>query len=223
MKKVLLLLSLLSSHLLHAQTETNNKEALHVKFGIGVLDYSLTSFNELAAANNFYTLPEGIAPYLNLGIILNEYKHPFFVDMNFGIALFRNKKTSAYNMKFQAANFDLNLNYRLLNKSKFEIIPAFGLGFMSYSLDYTEKSTGTFAQLLQSNQTSIRTQTPLIFFANPRLAFEYKLGASSSLGLQIGYRLGINQPKWKVNPNQKLDGAPSAQGSGFYGAVYIKF
>ena len=225
MKKYLFLFCITFPYFIYAQNDdkTDTNPDIRIKLGTGVMQYNLNSFNQVARVNNFPALKDGVMPQLSFGFILKDCVKNLFFDMNISTTLFSGERTSAYRLNMDATNFDFNVNYELINKDQHHIYPSLGFGFMGYSIDYTANRSGSFGQALQNPSGELRANTRMGIYINPGISYEYTISNKNniSIGAQAGYRIGLYKPGWRLNRNQKLDGAPNSDISGFYTTIYI--
>ncbi len=229
MKKLIFLpLFFILSNSLFAQSEeacTDRDNKFSIKLGIGVMQYNLNSFNNIASNNNFPILKDGTKPQFSIGFLIMDCIDKFDVDFNMSAALFTGRRTNAYRLNMSTFNFDFNFGYKIWNQNNHLISPSLGLGVMNYSFEYTANTGNTFAQSLQTPNFELSANTALGIYINPRIRYQYAFQNCHpfAIGLETGYRIGINTPVWKINRNQVLNGAPKADINGMYATVYLIF
>lgn len=229
MKKLLTsaLLALFIAQNAEAGLRTDSTETgLNLSLGIGFTQIDLQTFNDAATANGFPTFKDGIRPTLSFGFYMHEPTSRFVSDLQ-GHFVFPTKiNGNGFKARHSASTIDLNFGYAVVNNERHFFAPSLGLGTLSHGIQYNaDFSSQNFNTTLQNISGERKYNSNWNIYLNPRLTYDFKLSSEwiSRLGVIVGYRIGINTPRWRVADNQKVLDAPKSNGNGFYGTFRVTF
>lgn len=227
-KTIIILVGILffANTLIAQDTKTDtalNKIKLKLNVGGGFSMFQLDKFNEIATANNFPTLADGIQPVLFLGVRLDNTKGKVSGDATVGFIRGSYITGIDYEASHTVYNFDVNVAYTFMRSFKNHIYGGLGLGFLTHRIKYFETNDLTFGQSMQLIGGERSYASRFNYYLNPRINYDYNLSKTKYLGIGIfvGYRVGINNQTWKVGNNTVLPDAPTSNASGFYAGARL--
>lgn len=209
-----------------AGDSTSDNTPLHLSIGAGIGNIDYSNFNKLASLNNFPQLKDGTLFDINIGIFLKDKGWKWFGDLSADFMLGKPKNTDAYDIHESSASGDINVDYAVFENKRHLFFPSLGIGWQSVTVNYdADISAQTFGQAMSNISGERKFYSNSNIYLNPRLSYNYKLGKTGdcAIGVRVGYRVGLNNPKWRVANKQKLDGAPKSSANGFYATVNFSF
>lgn len=195
-------------------------------YGISISD-EITHLN-LSELNK--TLAEHGLPQLNQKVILlpvfsfyiGSNEAPLFERLRIGFIQVKNNN-KAYSSTLMNGLFDVNLGYIVWHTHRSSFSPSLGFGFMAYSLRMQEKSKipTSYDAALSDFEGERYLETAMNTYLNFSIAYDWAIDDAGDffIGVNAGYRLGLNKKHWELENDQSLTGAPTTSARGLYAGV----
>jgi hypothetical protein len=196
MKKVIVLLFLISSSIINAQSsEKPSEKKINTDFyiGLGASVQSEFALNDRLRNSGLAELNETI-PELLIG--LNVFGTKFSGDAEFGFFFSKNGKDNSENQNMGFTS-RLRVHYNLVNKDKIAFTS--GLNFATTGSEVDIYTKNNFVDLnnlgtLNNNHVSLKNQ---MFYVGPSVSLYLLKHKSSQIRVNLGYEFAFTNGKWK--------------------------
>lgn len=194
--------------------------------GGGISQINHTKFNTIALQNNFPQIRDGIFGTFSFGFMIKEKSDKLFFDFLATFIFSSNQKAQGYKLTQNSSSIDFNIDYALAQTPQHFFYTSLGIGWLGtdviYSADLSSQSFGQTMATINGERTYKSRNN---IYLNPKASYFYRIGNKkrAGIGISVGYRIGINNPKWKISNNQKLSDAPRSTANGFYMSANLTF
>ncbi|MFC4738683.1 hypothetical protein ACFO3U_01615 [Flavobacterium ponti] len=197
MKKILILLFLVASNLINAQSseeEANKKVDVDFYFGVGAQFQSKFNLNDKLKAANLPELNETM-PELQIG--MNIFGNKISGDAEFGFLFSKNKKGDSENQNLGFTS-RLRVHYNFVNSEKIAFTGGLNLAATGYQIDIYNKNNvidlNDLEPLNNSGHVSLRNQ---VFFVGPSVSLYLFNNKSTKIRANLGYEFAFTNGKYK--------------------------
>jgi len=217
----LLLLQVYYPVCLGAQSEQEAIGKSRLGFGFRALwsTFDLNTFNSFFDGNEF---PEFENNGVGFGVVLDieDRTGPFFVSVSTDV-FHKRAGDSQLELDYLALNSTVDFKYNLIRDGETLFHPILGFGLTNVRLRSENVGVvpANFGAALTPGNGSFTLRpggSGILFFLNLGAGLDYRISKKGKfLGVNAGYRLGLNRPAWEARGNA-LPESPRIDAGGFY-------
>lgn len=196
---LILSFALLPLSILHAQEEKESNEKIKTNFYlfIGYQQTDASAFSNSWQPGTFGNIK---APQFSLAFGTSYFYPKFMFNWEFVSYISGSNRSTDYQSRLNAFEFNVNAGYPIINKPDFKLYPSVGIGIGGGTFDFESRNTNitNAGDLFEINSAQINNfYIPVPLALNADYFFTVKEKTKLNLGISVGYNLAFVVDGWR--------------------------